>query len=112
DALRGRVFTTAEALEHGITPSMLRGRRIATVTPGVFRYAETAMTLSLAIRAALAVLPDDAAVSHTTNLAWRGLTLRPSTPLHFATMQDIRSRRAGILLHRYQRRPEVEQVDG
>ena len=91
DSLRGRVFTTAEALEHGLTPSMLRGRRIATVTPGVFHYADTQMTLELSIRAALAVLPDDAAVSHTTNLAWRGLDLRPWSPLHVATMHDVRS---------------------
>ena len=112
DSLRGRVFTTAEALEHGLTASMLRGSRVATVTPGVFRYAETPLTARLAIEAALAVLPDDAAVSHTTNLAWRGLELRPRNPLHFATMQDLRTRRDGIVLHRYQRRPEVEVVNG
>ncbi len=110
--LRGQVFTTAEAMEHGLTPSMLRSRRITTVTPGVFRYTDTPMTLDLAIRAALSVLPDDAAVSHTTNLAWRGLEMRQRSPLHFATMRDVRLRRDGLVLHRYQRRPEVETVQG
>ena len=110
--LEGRVFTAAEALEYGLTPKMLRGRRFAQVTRGVFRYAATPMTLELAIGAALSVLPADAAVSHTTNLAWRGLEMRPRTPLHVATRSVVGSVRKGLVLHRYQGALETEMVRG
>lgn len=91
---------------------MLRGRRFSTVTPGVFRVADTPVTLELSITAAMLVLPDDAAVSHTTNLALRGLDMRPPYPLHFAISSDVRTYRDGIRLHRHRRSIPVETVGG
>jgi hypothetical protein len=103
-ALAGRAFTLGEAAEHGLSRRVLQGRRIVMIFPGVYRYADTRLTLDVAIDAARSVLPDDAALSHVTNMQWRGLDIRATFPLHFATSTKLQSFREGIVLHRYQGR--------
>jgi hypothetical protein len=102
DELEGVAFTAAEARVHGISAKTLRGPRIESVYVGVYRYAWTPLTLALRIAAARKILPDDAALSHVSNLEWRGLVMRPSTVLHFSSQHDVRVRREGLALHRYQ----------
>jgi very-short-patch-repair endonuclease len=106
--LEGVPFTATEAREHGISPKTLRGPRVATVHAGVYRYAWTPLTFELRVAAARKVLPDDAALSHVSNLECRGLTMRPATVLHFSSQQDVRIRRDGLVLHRYQGTLEPE----
>jgi hypothetical protein len=102
--LRGRAFTVDEAARYGLSRRTLQGRRFVMVFPGVYRLAETELTHEVAVEAAMTVLPSDAALSHVSNLRWRGLAVRPAFPLHFATSTELRSFRDGIVLHRYQGR--------
>lgn len=110
--LDGSVFTAAEARDRGISAKTLRGPQIATVYAGVYRFTRTPLTLGLRIRAALKILPPDAALSHVSNLEWRGLTMRPTDVLHFSSRLDRRIRREGLVLHRYQGALDPEVVHG
>lgn len=100
--LVGRVFTVPEAAESGITRRMLQGPRFARVHAGVYRCAATPLTFGLAVRAALLVLPDDAALSHISNLRWRGYDAVPESPLHFSTSKRLHVERPGLVVHRRQ----------
>lgn len=110
DALRGRLFTRPEALAAGVTSGMLRGPGIEWVSAGLYCHTGTPLTLDRLAPALLGLLPPDAVLSHTSNLAWRGLVLAPTLPLHVATRRDRRCRRPEVVLHRYQHALEVETV--
>ncbi len=71
------------------------------VSPGYYRYVDGEIAFGEAVRAALRVLPSDAALSHTSNLRWRGFEIRQEMPLHFATNSRTRRFHDGIVLHRY-----------
>jgi hypothetical protein len=62
------VFTPAEAAAHGVTPRMLQGARFTQVFLGAWRTTSTPETEELRVRAAVKVLPDDAALSHISNV--------------------------------------------
>lgn len=109
--LRGIVFSRAHAHANGVTDAMLRGREYVCVRRGVYRTADTPLSFESGVRAALHVLPADAALSHVTNLRWRGLSIGPPEPLHLALCRDLRRRPDGIVLHRYQHSIDVEYVD-
>lgn len=109
DQLRGRAFTHSDAERLGVTRRMLQGKRFAQIHPGVYRTRATDPTLRLLICAARLVLPDDAAVSHTTNLRLRGLGIGPELPLHFSTNTIPEVDRRGIKLHR--RRATFQTID-
>lgn len=102
--LYGRPFTTAEAAAYGVTPKMLAGRRFVEVFSGVHRTADTVDCFDLRVRAAVLVLPPDAAVSHVTSLRWRDYDAVPAWPLHFSTNQRLHVERPGIVVHRRQGR--------
>ena len=72
------------------------------VRPGYYRFAGTEVPFDAAVEAALRVLPDDAALSHVSNLRWLGYEIRPMYPLHFATARPLRRFRDDLVLHRYQ----------
>jgi hypothetical protein len=78
---------------------MLQGRRFTSVFPGVHRTADTPVTFELLVHAALRVLPADAALSHTSNLRWRGYDV-PAHPLHFSTSGRLHVERPGLVVHR------------
>lgn len=100
-ALVGRIFSVEEAAAHGLTRRVLQGRRFVMVHPGYYRFAETEIPFDVAVNAALNVLPDDAALSHVSNLRWLGYEVRPAYPLHFATARPLRRFRDDVVLHRY-----------
>jgi hypothetical protein len=81
---------------------MLQGSRFIQVFDGVWRTAATIETEELRVRAALKILPDDAALSHASNLRWRGLDVHESTPLHFSTASRLHVQRRGLVVHRRQ----------
>lgn len=102
NALAGRIFTVAEAEAHGVSRRVLQGRRIVRVYPGYYRFADSEVAFDVAVETALRVLPDDAALSHVTNLRWLGFEVRPAFPLHFATARPLRRFHDDLVLHRYQ----------
>ena len=102
--LHGRPFTAVEASRFGVTPRMLQGRRFRSVFPGVHRTAESPVTFELLVHAALRVLPADAALSHTSNLRWRGYEDVPERPIHFSTTGRLHVERPGLVVHRRQGR--------
>lgn len=104
ELLNDRIFSVAEAAEHGLSRRALQGRRIVMVFPGYYRFRDSEVMLDDIVEVAMRVLPDDAALSHVTNLRWRGLEIRPLFPLHAATASGLRSFREGITLHRYRGR--------
>ncbi|MCW2840499.1 MAG: hypothetical protein JWR55_1982 [Aeromicrobium sp.] len=91
---------------------MLQGARFAQVFEGVWRTSATIETEDLRVRAALRVLPDDAALSHVSNLRWRGLDTATPTPLHFSTAGGVHVERAGLVVHRRQDRLRTTFVRG
>lgn len=101
-ALAGRIFSVDEARAHGLSRRVLQGRRVVMVCPGYYRFADTEVAFEVAVEAALRVLPDDAALSHVSNLRWLGYEVRPEYPLHFATARTRRRFREDLVLHRYQ----------
>ncbi|MGJ9421875.1 DUF559 domain-containing protein [Aeromicrobium sp. CF3.5] len=101
-SLRGRVFSSQEAHEAGLSKDVLNGQRIVSVHRGVHRYADTPLTPELQIAAARLLLPADAALSHLSALWWWGVTLRDPTPLHFSTNMRAQTRLKGVTLHRRQ----------
>jgi hypothetical protein len=81
---------------------MLQGARFTQVFDGVWRTTSTVETEELRIRAALKILPADVALSHVSNLRWRGLDIGKSTPLHFSTASRLHVQRQGLIVHRRQ----------
>lgn len=100
--LADRPFTAAQALAAGLTRGNLRAGWIHTLMRGVYAYAATEMTLVRWIRAALLILPRDAAASHLTALWLHGIEVGPWLPLHFSTNTKAVSERDEIVLHRRQ----------
>ena len=111
-ALSGKIFSRAEAETHGLSPRMLRGSRVISVWPGRYRYAETPVEASEVIEACLELGPPDAAVSHTSALATRGLSMRPLLPVHLATNTGRHVRRRHVIVHRFQGELDVEMAGG
>lgn len=110
--LHGRAFTVAEASTFGITSRMLQGRRFTRIYDGVYRTAQTPMSFDLAVRAALRVLPDDAALSHVSCLRWLGYDDVPEVPVHFSTSGRLHVERPGLVVHRRQGRLSPTLVRG
>jgi hypothetical protein len=100
--LFGRPFTASEAAAVGVTRRMLEGHRFVQVFPGAFRVHSTPADFDLLVRAALLVLPRGSALSHVSNLRWRGYDAVPETPLHFSTTTWVHVERPGIVVHRRQ----------
>lgn len=109
--LHGRVFTSAEAAQHGVTSSMLRGHNFVVVHHGVWRLATTELTFELALQAAVRALPAGSAASHVTALQWMGVDVGASTPIHFSTTSSAQTRN-DLVLHRRLGRTSARLVRG
>ena len=107
DALRGRAFTTAEALAEGVARRSLYGASFRSLHPGrgVWCAADEPLTLALLLGADRLVLPSDAAVSHLTGLRLHlpeALSGVPLSPRHWSTNSATRTHCRDITLHRRQ----------
>lgn len=111
-ALVDRAFTIAEAEAVGVSRRVLQGKRFDQVVPGVYRCAASPLTFEMGVAAAVRAMPRGAAISHVSNLRWRGLEMRGEWPIHVAVKSWSRQDIEKIFVHRYQRRPEVEVVRG
>lgn len=103
DALRGRVFTTAEADAAGMTASMRRGAHVVQVHRGVWRLASTELDFDLGVRAGVLSLPPHAALSHVSALRWMGIPVGRPFPIHFSVTGAAQTR-SDVVLHRRSRR--------
>lgn len=112
DRLRGTAFTASFARELGVSDRMLEGKRFVRLHRGVYRTSDTEPTLEVLLQAARLVLPSGVAVSHVTNLRWRGFAVGPMRPLHFATNQTLHCRAEAVVLHRYRHELELEMWRG
>ncbi|PJJ58496.1 uncharacterized protein DUF559 [Mumia flava] len=99
-ALRGRPFTLADASPYGVERHHLRTRRFRRLLRGVYVVADTPLTLTTWLRAALRTLPEDAVASHLSALRLWGLELRRLHPLHFSTNTTQHVLRPELRLHR------------
>ena len=66
-------FTRARALELGVSPQMLRGKRFVRLYDGVWRHRDHPMTAADRLHAARLALPVDARVTGVTRLQLLGL---------------------------------------
>lgn len=93
------MFTTRQAIEIGISTSMLRGRRFLQIHRGVWRLATTSLSLELHVHAARLAAPGSTAVSHVTALQWWGVEVGSTLPVHLSTTSSAQTK-SGIVLHR------------
>ncbi len=108
-----RPFTVTEARERGVSREVLRGGRLRAPFRGVRVAVTLPDSLALRCRAALLVLPPDAAFGRRTAARLRGIPVPGDAvrqPLDVVT--SVRGlRHEGMRLHRVARR-EVVQLDG
>jgi hypothetical protein len=93
-------FTSAQGRDAGISDRRLEGPGFRRLFRGVYVPAEVEPDLLCWIKAALLLLPSDAAASHLTALRLYGLELRALFPLHFSTNTTRHRRRRDLRLHR------------
>lgn len=110
--LQGRPFRRGEALAAGLTRTALAGKRFRQLFRGVYVDARSTMTWECWVRAALLVLPSDAAISHLTAFRALGIEVGPAWPLHFSTNSELKTRHPGLRLHRRRGPIERRVVDG
>lgn len=100
DGLVSKPFTREEALRAGLSPEVLRGRRVRRLFRGVYIGADAPLTRTTWLTAALLVLPADAVVSHVTALSLWGFGRGGGEVLEFSTNHQLVTRHARIRLHR------------
>lgn len=106
-ALRGRPFTTSEAMARGVTRHRLYGHAFTLLHRGhgVWCVADEPRTLALLLAADRLVLPADAAVSHVTGLYLHLPADFPESPglhapRHWSTNSTTQVRSPAVTLHR------------
>lgn len=92
-------FLVETAQKAELTRQVLRGRRFRRLHRGVYVCADVELTLQVRLRAALLVLPPDAAAAGVTALQHYGVDVGPPQPLHVATKHEHHIRIAGVVSH-------------
>src|SRR5690349_8292979 len=98
DGLVSKPFTREEALRAGLSPEVLRGRRVRRLFRGVYIGVDAPLTRTTWLTAALLVLPADAVVSHVTALSLWGFGRGGGEVLEFSTNHQLVTRHARIRL--------------
>ena len=83
-----------------MSPDALRSARFRTLFRGVYVVADLEATFSVYVAAALLTLPRDTVISHVTALWWYGVRIGSMWPLHLSTNTTLKTRHAGVRLHR------------
>ncbi len=104
EALRTRPFLLDEALAAGLTAETLQGRRFVRLHRRAYICADVELTREVRLRAALLVLPKDAAAASVTALQHFGVNVGPPMPLHTVTNHPHQVRLNGIICHRHRHR--------
>lgn len=100
DALADRPFTTAEALERGVSARMLAGSRFVRLHHGVWRLAGTEPTPRVLAEAALLAAPAGSVLSHLTALDWLLDPDNLHAPVQLSVHGTLRGRIDGVTVHR------------
>ena len=103
-------FSTAEFVEHGYSPKILRGQRFRRVYPRVWVAVDHAWTAADTIEAGRLCMPSHARMTDITRIQSLGLTLGSVTPLHFVVESDLHIDIAGIVLHRTIAMPPTDAI--
>jgi very-short-patch-repair endonuclease len=93
-------FTRSRAIELGVTPKMLRGRRFERVHHAVYRLAEGPMDYDARVAAARLALPSHAQLTGISRIRELGLDFGPRLPIHFVVEGDLHLDLDGVFLHR------------
>lgn len=112
EGLVSRPFTREEALRAGLSPDILRGRRVRRLFRGVYIRADVPLTRTTWLKAALLVLPADAVISHVTALALWGFGSGTGEPYEFSTNHQLVTRYSQIRLHRRRGQLTAYERDG
>jgi hypothetical protein len=93
-------FTRRQALDLGVSKTMLAGARFVQVHPRVWRHRDHQMTWNDEVVAAQLALPGHARLTHITRIRLLGLDFGPCRPLHFVVEGELHLSLDGIFLHR------------
>jgi very-short-patch-repair endonuclease len=108
-ALQGRPFTRRQALDLGVSPKTLRGKRFVRLHRNVYCLAADAAQ-DLGLEAARLALPADAHLTDISRLQALGLEYGPVTPLHFVKQGELHLDIPGIFLHRTKQLAPTDEV--
>lgn len=100
DEFRHRPFHRAEALESGITRSVLQGPQFRRVHESVYCHVAHESSFTDRLTAARLALPPNALTTGITRLQELGIDVGPRSPLHFVVPGDLHLAIDGIFLHR------------
>lgn len=103
-------FTRCQAAEHGVTKSMLAGKRFVRVHPRVWRHRDHGMSWADDVRAAQLALPPTAFLTHVSRIQALGLDFGPRSPLHFVVEGELHLDLDGIFLHRTKQLAPCDEV--
>jgi hypothetical protein len=98
--LLGGPFKRARAVELGVTPKMLRGRRFERLHHEVYRVAGAAITYDERVAAARLAVPARAHLTGISRIRELGLDYGPLLPIHFVVQGDHHLALDGVFLHR------------
>lgn len=93
-------FTRAQALDLGVTRSMLVTRRFERLHHAVYRIAGSPITHDERLAAARLALPRFAQLTGISRIQELGLQYGPRLPLHFVVEGDLHLDLEGVFLHR------------
>lgn len=103
-------FPRGRALELGVTPRMLRGRRFERVHHDVYRVASGPMTYVQLVEAARLALPASARLTGMSRLRELGLDYGPPLPIRFVVEGDHHLAIPGVFLHRTKALAPTDEV--
>jgi very-short-patch-repair endonuclease len=108
-ALHGKPFTRRQALDLGVSPKTLRGKRFVRLHRNVYCLAEDAAS-DLRLEAAQLALPADAHLTDISRIQALGLDYGPVMPLHFVRQGELHLEIPGIFLHRTKQLAPTDDV--
>lgn len=103
--LLDRPFARSRALELGVPPRVLEGRRFRRLHKGVYVHRDHDMSWADHVAAAQLAMPADARTTGVTRLRQLGLDLGTPFPLHFVVEGDLHLVLEGVFLHRTVKMP-------
>lgn len=105
DELLHRPFTRSRAVELGLPPRVIEGRRFVRLHKGVYVHRDHGMTWADHVAAAQLALPVGARTTGVTRLRQLGLDVGAPYPLHFVVEGDLHLVLDGVFLHRTVKMP-------
>lgn len=108
-ALHGRPFTRRQALDLGVSPKTLRGKRFIRLHRNVYCLSGDDPA-DLRVEAARMALPAGAYLTGISRIQELGLDYGPKAPLHFVKQGELHLQIPGIFLHRTKQLAPTDDV--